>query len=101
MREVQNFVWRFDCNMAENKFANAGFIAPKLSSVGTIVKLFDQKLGTSGPDEVSVDIGKYQGVKKGDRFTVYSKDRYIYHPVLPGYGKEEAYTRRTGFDRVD
>jgi len=85
-------------SMAENKFANAGFIAPKLSSVGTIVKLFDQKLGTSGPDEVFVDIGKYQGVKKGDRFTVYSKDRYIYHPVLPGYGQEEAYTRRRGFD---
>ncbi len=79
------------------KYANAGFIVSNLAPAGTIIKLFDQKLGTSGPDEVFVDIGRRQGLKKGDRFTVYSLGRYIYHPVQPGQGKEEAYTRRTGY----
>lgn len=85
---------------AERKYANAGFITTDLNPVGTIVKLFDQKLGASGPEEVYVDIGKRQGIEKGDRFTVYSSDRYIYHPVLKGKGlfdKTEEYTRRTGF----
>ena len=72
---------------AEKKYANAGFIASDSVPVGTIIKLFEQKLGASGPDEVFVDIGKRQGIEKGDRFTVYSLDRFIYHPVLPGRGE--------------
>jgi hypothetical protein len=84
---------------AEKKYANAGFITPDLVPVGTITKLFEQKLGTTGPDEIFVDIGKRQGIETGDRFTVYSRDRYIYHPVLPGrmFEKLGEYTRRTGF----
>ncbi len=85
---------------AEKKYADAGFIASSLSPVGTIVKLYDQKLGTSGPELLYVDIGKRQGIEKGDRFTVYSQDRYIYHPVFKGngyFGGDENYTRRTGF----
>jgi hypothetical protein len=81
------------------KYANAGYIVPDLDPVGTISKLFEQKLGTSGPDEIFVDIGKQQGIEKGDRFTVYTLDRYIFHPVLPAKGKEklEEYSRRTGY----
>ena len=74
-------------SVEEKKYANAGFIASSLVPVGTVVKLFEQKLGTSGPDEFFVDIGKRQGIEKGDRFTVYSLDRFIYHPVLPGRGE--------------
>jgi hypothetical protein len=90
-------------SVEEKKYANAGFIASSLVPVGTVVKLFEQKLGTSGPDEFFVDIGKRQGIEKGDRFTVYSLDRFIYHPVLPGRGEEklEEYTRRTGYERKD
>lgn len=85
--------------LSERKLANAGFIVPRMRSVGTITKLFEQKLGTTGPDEVYVDIGKRQGIEKGDRFTVYSLDRYIYHPVLPGHklDKLEEYERRVGY----
>ena len=48
---------------------------------------------------VYVDIGKRQGVEKGDRFTVYTLDRYIYHPVLREgiFDKLGEYTRRIGF----
>ncbi|MBC8286239.1 MAG: hypothetical protein H8E42_02060 [Nitrospinae bacterium] len=84
----------------EKKYANAGFIASDLVPVGTIIQLSEQRLTTSGPDEIFVDIGKRQGIKKGDRFTVYSLDRYIYHPVLQVGGmfaRAEKYTRRTGY----
>ena len=88
---------------AEKKYANAGFITSDLAPVGTVIKLFEQKLGTSGPDEFFVDIGRRQGIEKGDRFTVYSLDRFIYHPVLPGRGEEklEEYTRRNGYKSRD
>jgi hypothetical protein len=83
----------------EKKYAQAGFIVSSLVPVGTVAKLFEQKLGTTGPDEVFVDIGKDQGIEKGDRFTVYSLDRFIYHPVLPGRGEEKLkeYERRIGY----
>ena len=87
----------------EKKYAQAGYIVSSLVPVGTVAKLFEQKLGTSGPDEIFVDIGKDQGIEKGDRFTVYSLDRFIYHPVLPGQGQEklEEYKRRTGYMSKD
>jgi len=83
----------------ERKYANAGFIVPDSTPVGTITKLFESKLGATEADEVYLDIGKRQGVEKGDRFTVYTLDRYIYHPVLKGEGFEklEEYTRREGY----
>lgn len=85
---------------AEKKYASAGFIISDLVPVGTITNLFEDKLGTTGPDEIFVDIGKRQGIEKGDRFTVYSLDRYIYHPVLRGgmFEKLGEYTRRTGYE---
>ncbi len=85
------------------KYANAGFIVADLAPAGTIVKLFDQKLATSGPDEIFVELGKRQGVEKGDRFTVYSLARYVYHPVLPGRGFEKLgeYSRRIGYGSKD
>lgn len=89
--------------LLDKKRATAGFIVPRLVPVGTIYKLFDNKLGTSDPDEIYVDIGKRQGLEKGDRFTVYSLDRYIYHPVIPGHGEQklEEYERRTGYAYKD
>ena len=85
---------------AEKKYASAGFISSDLVPVGKITNLFDDKLGTTGPDEIFVDIGKRQGIEKGDRFTVYSQDRYIYHPVLRGgmFDKLGEYTRRDGYE---
>ncbi len=82
------------------KYANAGFISSDLVPVGTITKLLEDKLGSTGPDEIFVDIGRRQGIEKGDRFTVYKQDRYIYHPVLRGgmFEKLEEYTRRTGYE---
>ncbi len=86
--------------IAERKYANAGFISSDIVSVGKVTKLFEDKQGTTGPDEIFVDIGKRQGIEKGDRFTVYSLDRYIYHPVLRGgmFDKLGEYTRRTGYE---
>jgi len=83
----------------ERKYANAGYIVSDQDPVGSIIKLFEQKLGSSGPDKIFVDIGRRQGVEKGDQFTVYSLDSFIYHPVLPGSGLEklDVYMRRTGF----
>ena len=85
---------------AEKKYASAGFISSDLVPVGKVTNLFDDKLGTTGPDEIFVDIGKRQGIEKGDRFTVYSQDRYIYHPVLRGgmFDKLGEYTRRDGYE---
>ena len=85
---------------AEKKYASAGFIVSDLVPVGTITNLFEDKLGTTGPDEIVVDIGKRQGIEKGDQFTVYTLDRYIYHPVLEGdmFEKLGEYTRRKGYE---
>jgi hypothetical protein len=82
------------------KYANAGFIVSDLVPVGTITNLFENKLGTTGPDEIIVDIGKRQGIAKGDRFTVYNLDRYIYHPVLRVgmFEKLGEYMRRKGYE---
>ena len=87
-------------NTTERKYANAGFISSDIVPVGKVTKLFEDKLGTSGPDEIFVDIGKRQGIEKGDRFTVYALDRYIYHPVLREgmFDKLGEYTRRTGYE---
>ena len=88
-------------NTAEKKYASAGFIASDLVPlvpVGTITNLFEDKLGTTGPDEIIVDIGKRQGIEKGDRFTVYTLDRYIYHPVRKADTLDRSeYTRRMGY----
>lgn len=86
---------------AERKYASAGFIVPdSVPPVGTVTKMLETKLVALGTDLVFVDIGKRQGVEKGDRFTVYTLDRYIYHPVLPGSGFEKLgeYSRRTGYE---
>ena len=86
---------------AEKKYASAGFISSDLIPVGKITKLFEEKMGTTGPDEIVVDIGKRKGVEKGDQFTVYIQDRYIYHPVLRGwpFEKKWEHTRRKGYEK--
>jgi hypothetical protein len=85
--------------LSERKKADAGFIVSNLVPVGTITKMFENKLGTTGPDEVYVDLNNRQGIQIGDRFTVYSLGRYIYHPVFPGQGgwKHKGYERRVGY----
>lgn len=86
---------------AEKRYASAGFISSDLVPVGKITKLFEEKMGTTGPDEVVVDIGKRKGIEKGDQFTVYIQDRYIYHPVLRGgfFEKKWEQTRRKGYGK--
>ena len=86
---------------AEKKYVNAGFLSSDLVPVGKVTKLFEDKLGTTGPDEIYVDIGKRQGIEKGDQFTVYIQDRYIYHPVLQGglFEKKGEHTRRKGYEK--
>ena len=39
---------------AEKKYANARFIVSDLVPVGTVTNLFEDKLGTRGPDEIIV-----------------------------------------------
>jgi hypothetical protein len=39
---------------AENKYANARFIVSDLVPVGMVPNLFEDKLGTRGPDEIIV-----------------------------------------------
>ncbi|MEK9628519.1 MAG: hypothetical protein VW455_05820 [Nitrospinota bacterium] len=68
--------------IGEDFYANAGFISKNMVPVGKVAKLFDNKLGTSGPEKVFIDLGRRQGVETGDKFTVYSKERFIHHPVL-------------------
>ena len=87
-----------DKTVAAIKYGNAGFIESGLAPVGIVAKLFDNKLGTNGGiDEVFVDIGKRQGIEKGDRFTVYSKERMIYHPIHLGDRLFKEDTRRVWF----
>ena len=39
---------------AEDFYANAGFISKSMVPVGKVAKLFDNKLGTSGPEKVFI-----------------------------------------------
>jgi hypothetical protein len=39
-------------NYRRNKYANAKFIVSDLVPVGTVTNLFEDKLGTRGPDEI-------------------------------------------------
>lgn len=86
-----------------NRFASAGFISNNMVPIGTVLKIVnDQRLATTGPELVFVDIGRRQGLEVGDKFTAYSAERFIYHPVLsPNHKKEEIekYQRRVGFGR--
>jgi hypothetical protein len=80
-------------------FASAGFISNNMVPVGKVLKFFDNKLVTTGPERLFIDIGRQQGLELGDKFTVYSQERIIYHPVH-GLNKKELwrYERpRTGF----
>ena len=62
-------------------YANVGFISSNMVPVGKVLKLFDNKLATTGPEKLFIDIGRRQGLKLGDKFTVYSEERIIHHPV--------------------
>ena len=62
-------------------YASAGFISNNIVPVGKVLKLFDNKLATTGPEKLFIDIGRRQGLKLGDKFTVYSEERIIHHPI--------------------
>ena len=77
-----------DISLAESRsklpadpYASAGFISNNMVPVGKVLKLFDNKLATTGPEKLFIDIGRRQGLKLGDKFTVYSEERIIHHPV--------------------
>ena len=66
--------------------------------VGKVLKLFDNKLAATGPEKIAIDIGRKQGLELGDKFTVYSKERVIYHPVQGSQRQLLRYERpRAGF----
>jgi hypothetical protein len=79
-------------------YADAGFISNNMVPVGKVLKFFDNKLAATGPEKISIDIGRKQGLELGDKFTVYSQERIIYHPI---YGLKRQLLRyerpRTGF----
>jgi hypothetical protein len=62
-------------------YASAGFISNNMVPVGKVLKLFDNKLATTGPEKLVIDIGRRQGLELGDKFTVYSEKRIIHHPI--------------------
>ncbi len=68
--------------LIKDPYASAGFISNNMVPVGKVAKIFDNKLATSGPERVFIDLGKRQGLELGDKFTVYSQERFIYHPVI-------------------
>ncbi len=86
--------------LRQDPYASAGFISNKMVPVGKVSKVFDSKLATTGPERVFIDIGRRQGLELGDKFTVYSQERFIYHPVF-GHNNREFQLfkpRRTGFE---
>jgi hypothetical protein len=94
-----------DISLAESRsklpadpYANAGFISSNMVPLGKVIKLFDNKLATTGPEKLFIDIGRRQGLESGDKFTVYSEERIIHHPI---YGlKRDLWKNerpRTGF----
>ena len=85
-------------NLHTDPYASAGFISNNMVPVGKVLKFFDNKLAASGPERLFIDIGRQQGLEIGDKFTVYSQERIIHHPV---YGLKRELWRyerpRTGF----
>ncbi|MBT5470950.1 MAG: hypothetical protein HOK41_10140 [Nitrospina sp.] len=86
--------------LRRDPYASAGFISNKMVPVGKVSKVFDNKLATTGPERVFIDIGRRQGLELGDKFTAYSQERFIYHPVFGhnGIGFQLFKPRRTGFE---
>jgi len=71
----------FTINLSKKAIALAGYIINKEIDVGSIVKILNNTLTVSENETVFIDIGKEKGVKKGDRFTIFSNERIIYDPV--------------------
>ncbi|MZH05750.1 MAG: hypothetical protein F3743_10185 [Nitrospinae bacterium] len=91
-------------NIPDDIYQRAGFISNKITPVGKVAKIFDNKLGTSGPEKVFINLGRRQGLELGDKFIAYSQEKFINHPVLdkrrnfldilyrerkPGFGTEK------------
>lgn len=56
--------------------------------VGKVLKFFDHKLAATGPERLFIDIVRQQGLELGDKFTVYSQERIICHPVFSSNKKD-------------
>jgi hypothetical protein len=82
-----------------NPYGSAGFISNDMVPVGNVLKLYDNKLATTGPEKLFINIGRRQGLKLGDKFNVYSEERIIHHPVygLKGDLLKNERPIRTGF----
>jgi len=83
-----------------NPYASAGWISNTMQPVGKVLKIMDNKPATTGPESVFINIGRRQGVELGDKFTVYSPERFVSHPVI-GLKRElwgsHPKTRQPGF----
>lgn len=84
----------------KNPYASAGWISKKMNPVGKIVKIIGNKLEAARPERVFIDLGRRQGLELGDKFTVYSQERFVNHPVI-GLKREfwgsQPKTRQPGF----
>ncbi|PIQ96852.1 MAG: hypothetical protein COV67_07295 [Nitrospinae bacterium CG11_big_fil_rev_8_21_14_0_20_56_8] len=63
------------------EYLRAGFLVREDISVGSIIGAVDRRVTFNIGDSIYIDVGEKQGVAKGDRFTVFQKDREVYHPV--------------------
>ena len=81
-------------------YMRAGFISKKISPVGKVAKIFDNKLATSGPEKVFIDLGRKRGLEVGGKFIVYSQEKFINHPILgqkTNFWSFQSKTRKSGF----
>ncbi|NIQ01552.1 MAG: hypothetical protein GWM98_15130, partial [Nitrospinaceae bacterium] len=75
--------YEFTRQLTPNQVKRAGFILPIRTWVGTVIKSYNEERSSLGTGEILyIDMGKAQGVARGDRFTVFSKGRLIKHPVI-------------------
>lgn len=75
--------------ISENQVLHAGFILSAEVSVGTITNILaENRLVATEGMVVYLDIGTESGLTPGDRFIVFSKKRFIRHPVKQGTERE-------------
>lgn len=72
----------------ENKMKQAGYIIPESSHRGRIIKSLGDHESFGAGEIVYLDIGTEHEISKGKLFTIFSKSRYILHPIIQGEKRE-------------
>lgn len=68
--------------MAKDTFRRLGAITPSLEALGSVIGNPNRRMILGTGETVYIDIGADQGASKGDRFSIVTADRAIYHPTL-------------------